>query len=194
MYINKENEHSSQKPHYGPVLNLKKDVPRRLHVEVLMSPEQEAKEDAEIPQVDRPDFDYFEYIPMAKAHLDDGGGAFVLSEESKDYYAFRKDWLNKITTGMKNLILIRVKGPSMEPTIGDDDIVMLDKGRKRIYDGCIYAIGLGGLIYIKRMMPLGAGGTVRIISDNPNFPNEDIDPCDLRILGQVIWFARELIK
>ena len=71
---------------------------------------------------------------------------------------------------------------------------MLDKGRKRIYDGCIYAIGIGDLIYIKRMMLLGGGGTVRIISDNPIFPSEDIDPCDLRILGQVIWFARELIK
>jgi phage repressor protein C with HTH and peptisase S24 domain len=147
-----------------------------------------------IPRWENPDLDYYDFIPMAEAHLSTGGGAFVLSESVKNYFAFRKDWLRKVATSVRNLVLMNVRGHSMEPTIQEGDTVLIDTGRKRIYDGCIYALGQGETVVIKRLELL-AGMRVRIISDNrTEFPPYEVPLRDLRILGQIIWYARELIK
>jgi phage repressor protein C with HTH and peptisase S24 domain len=37
-------------------------------------------------------------------------------------------------------------------------------------------------------------GRVRVISENRDeYPPYEVDQADLRIIGQVIWFARELV-
>ena len=136
---------------------------------------------------------YFDFVPMAEAHLSGGGGAFVLSEKFKEYYAFRKDWLRRIGTSPKRLVMMPIKGTSMQPTIMDGDVVMLDTGRRRIFDGQIYALGMGETIMIKRLENL-VGGRIRIIADNrTEFPPYEAEARDIRIIGQVIWFARELV-
>ena len=46
---------------------------------------------------------------------------------------------------------------------------------------------------IKRLETL-VGGHIRSISDNKQeFPPYEAPAADLRIIGQVIWFARELV-
>jgi len=150
--------------------------------------------DMAIPQWANPDPNLFDFIPMAEAHLSAGGGAFVLSEAFGDYYAFRKDWLRRIATSPKNTVLMPVRGASMWPTIQEGDVVMLDTGRCRIYDGCIYALGQDDTISVKRLERL-PGGRIRVISDNrTEFPAHEADLRAIRILGQVIWYARELVK
>lgn len=147
-----------------------------------------------IPEFENPDPEYFDVVPVAEAHLEAGGGAFIISENIWEYYGFHRDWLRKVTTNPRNVFLMNVKGPSMDPTIRDGDIIMVDTGRKRIYDGYIYALGIGQTIAIKRLETL-PGGRIRIISDNRNeFPPYEINAQDLRLLGQVIWTARELVK
>jgi phage repressor protein C with HTH and peptisase S24 domain len=131
---------------------------------------------------------------MAETHLSAGGGAFVISEGFKDLYAFRKDWLRRIATATANLILMRIMGDSMEPTIKDGDMVMIDKGRTRILSGMIYAIGVNDTINIKRVEAM-SGGLVRIISDNrEEYPSYEHPTDQIRILGQVVWFARQLVR
>lgn len=147
-----------------------------------------------IPEFESPNPEYFDVVPVTEAHLEAGGGSFVISEDIWEYYAFRKDWLKGVTTNPRNVFLMNVKGSSMDPTIRDGDIIMIDTGRKRIYDGYIYALGIGETIAIKRLETL-PGGRIRIISDNRSeFPPYEINAQDLRLLGQVIWTARELVK
>jgi phage repressor protein C with HTH and peptisase S24 domain len=147
-----------------------------------------------IPQWANPDPDLFDFVPMAEAHLSAGGGAFVLSEAFSDYYAFRKDWLRRIATSPKNAVLVQVRGASMWPTIQEGDVVMLDTGRHRIYDGCIYAMGQYDTISVKRLERL-ADGRIRVISDNrTEFPPYETGLEDIRILGQIVWYARELVR
>jgi phage repressor protein C with HTH and peptisase S24 domain len=130
---------------------------------------------------------------MAEAHLSGGGGAFVLSEKFKEYYAFRKEWLRRIATSVKRVVLMPIRGTSMQPTIMDGDVVMLDTGRTRIFDGQIYALSQADTIMIKRLENL-VGGRVRIISENrTEFPPYEAEARDIRIIGQIIWFARELV-
>jgi len=147
-----------------------------------------------VPAWAAPDFGSFDHVPLVEAHLAVGGGAFVLSEDVKDYFAFQRDWLRRIATAPNNVFMMSVRGPSMEPTITDGDIVMVDIGRKRIYDGYIYGLGIGETIAIKRLESLPEG-MIRILSDNRReYPPYETNAQDLRILGQVIWYARELVK
>lgn len=144
--------------------------------------------DVYIPAWSPPDFSYFKFIPMAESELSAGGEAFVLSKKYDELFAFHKNWLiNKATYG-RSVVLMTVKGDSMEPIIIDGDVVMIDKGRKSVHDGYIYALGIGETISIKRLYLL-PNGCCRVRSDNPEFESYEVDLKEIRILGQVIWRA-----
>jgi phage repressor protein C with HTH and peptisase S24 domain len=135
----------------------------------------------------------FDQIPLAEAELNAGGGSVVLSEGVKECYAFRKDWVAKIATSRQNLILMFVQGDSMEPVIMEGDIVMIDRGRTKIRTGRIYAVGVSDTVMIKRLELL-PDQKVNVISDNKGYSPYIIGCDTIRIIGQVIWFARELVK
>lgn len=143
-----------------------------------------------IPQWQNPDPEMFDYIPMAETQLSAGGGAFVISEEIEGYYAFRKNWLSRVASSTKNLVLMRVIGDSMSPTIQEDDTVMIDIGKKSIKEGMIYAIRFDSTIMIKRLT-FRPGGRILIISDNRHeYESYEADMRDLHIIGQIIFFCR----
>jgi phage repressor protein C with HTH and peptisase S24 domain len=146
-----------------------------------------------IPGGQDPDPEMFDYVPMAEATLSAGGGCFVLSEEMQGYYAFRKDWLSRVASSTKNLVLMRVQGRSMDPTIQDRDTVMIDTGRRDIKEGMIYALRTDSTIMIKRLS-FRIGGRVLIISDNrAEYDPYEADTKDLHVIGQVIFFCRSFI-
>lgn len=135
----------------------------------------------------------FNYIPMVEAKLSAGGGAFVESEGVQGYYAFRKDWLRRVATSVKDLVLMRVIGDSMSPTIQKNDTVMVDTGRKDIKEGEVYAIRYDHTIMIKRLV-FRPEDKIRVISDNKSeYEPYEVKTTDLHIIGQVIFFSRMLI-
>ncbi|MBU0946603.1 MAG: helix-turn-helix domain-containing protein [Proteobacteria bacterium] len=147
-----------------------------------------------IPQWEHPDPDMFHYVPMAKTKLSAGGGSFVLSEDISDYYAFRKIWLNRVASSPKHVVLMGVQGNSMSPTILDKDTVMIDTGRMEIIEGMIYAIRIDHTIMLKRLTHR-PGGIVNVISDNKEeFETYQAKRKDIHIIGQIIFFNRDLIS
>lgn len=147
-----------------------------------------------IPQWQCPDPEMFDYIPMAEAQLSAGGGCFVLSEDVEGYYAFRKNWLNRVASSAKNLVLMRVQGGSMHPTIQDGDTVMIDTGRVAVKEGMLYALRFDSTIMIKRLA-FRPGGRIQIVSDNrQEYDPFEADLKDLHIIGQVIFFCRTFVS
>jgi len=143
-----------------------------------------------IPQWQNPDPEMFDYIPMAETQLSAGGGAFVISEEIEGYYAFRKSWLSRVASSTKNLVLMRVMGDSMSPTIQEDDTVMIDIGKKSIKEGMLYAIRFDSTVMIKRLA-FRPGGRILIMSDNRlEYESYEAELRDLHIIGQIIFFCR----
>lgn len=134
----------------------------------------------------------FDLIPLVEPTLSAGNGAIVYHEDVVEKYAFRRDWLSKAITGKRNAVLMMVEGDSMEPLICDGDMVMIDQGRKDLRTGKIYAVGIEDVIMIKRVEIVP--GQIFLKSDNPIYSNIEVDPAELRVIGQVIWFARELVK
>lgn len=147
-----------------------------------------------IPRWQNPDPEMFDYIPMAEATLSAGGGCFVLSENMEDYYAFRKSWLSRVATSAGNLVLMRIHGNSMAPTLEDNDTAMIDTGRRDIKEGMVYAIRVDSSIMIKRLS-LRVGGKALIISDNrQEYEPYEAQMKDLHIIGQVIYFCRTFVS
>lgn len=146
-----------------------------------------------VPRWENPDHQMFDYIPMAEAQLSAGGGCFVLSEDIEGYYAFRKTWLSRVASSAKNLVLMRVQGGSMHPTIQDGDTVLIDTGRLSIKEGMLYALRFDETIMIKRLS-FRPEGRVLIISDNRSeYDPYEADIKNINIIGQVIFFSRTFV-
>lgn len=86
---------------------------------------------------------------------------------------------------------IRVDGKSMLPTLMPDEYVIIDIGQKRYVGDGLYVVNYGGNLLVKRLqyIPLN-GGTIEIISDNPEYKSYKLvmndDQTSLYIVGRVI--------
>lgn len=131
------------------------------------------------------------FIKQINGNISAGGG--LSPDNSSDMLlAFRKEWL--IRKGDPyNMSLIRISGDSMEPTLLSGDIVLVDHSRKSIEsNGGIYAISIDHEILIKRLHILYQDSKINVISDNKQYPPQEIDSDKIFINGKVIWYAREL--
>lgn len=118
-----------------------------------------------------------------------GHGALVGHELVVDRLSFPPGYLAKITRSHpKNLAIIGVKGKSMEPTLSDDDIVMVDLSKTDLsYDGLFVVRDGGDSLLVKRISRGSRRGTVLLVSDNPQYPNQERAVEDIEVVGKVIW-------
>lgn len=136
----------------------------------------------------------FDLVPMVETRLSAGNGCFVLSENVEGYYAFRKSWVRSVAASARDLVLMRVDGDSMNPTIRSGDTVMIDASRRTIIEGQVFALRVDDTIMIKRLS-YRPGGRVLVGSDNrQEFDPYEVDLADLHVLGQIIFFSRVLIN
>lgn len=131
----------------------------------------------------------FALLPRHDVRAPAGGGV-LRSPQVVDVLAFRADWIRH-TLGLDpgDLALIAATGDSMRPTIKHGDLLLLDLTAGHVRDDAIYALDVGGALLVRRIQAL-AGGGMRVISDNPAYPPEELaahDAGHLRILGRVVW-------
>lgn len=82
-------------------------------------------------------------------------------------------------------------GDSMMPTLMDSDLLLIDASERdlRVADK-IWAVAYCGAGMIKRLRPTRDG--VRILSDNPNVPDDTAYDGELHILGRVVGIVRKM--
>jgi phage repressor protein C with HTH and peptisase S24 domain len=133
--------------------------------------------------------DEYTYIPQVNGKISAGKG--VVPENAVEMrVAFRKEWIAR-KGNAKNMVLIKISGDSMDPTLLNGDLVLVDRGRNYFEpQGGIYAIALDDVIMIKRVQLVG--DYARIISDNKMYEPFEVKADRIKINGKVIWFAREL--
>ncbi len=132
-------------------------------------------------------------IPMAEAILSAGTGSLETSGKMGREYAFRRDFILR-KGNPANMVLMRVRGDSMQPEVMDKDMVLLDQSKIRLQPGPIFAVGIEEAIYLKRvdMLP----GQIVLKSVNPAYDPIYIDMGEqmgdlFRVIGQVLWVCRE---
>jgi len=133
----------------------------------------------------------FVLLPRYEVRAAAGGGAVVSSEQIVDHLAFKTDWVrHTLRRNPANLILIEAMGDSMEPTIADGDLLLVDTTEGKVRDNAIYALSVDGDLIVKRVQRAIASGGVTIISDNPRYQPQQLDAREvtqLRVIGQVCW-------
>ncbi|MFO6448648.1 helix-turn-helix transcriptional regulator [Erythrobacter sp. NE805] len=136
-------------------------------------------------------------VEIASIDLNFGlGAAFMDSEiveHAADTMLFPRDWLRSITRSPpERLYWAKGLGNSMEPTIGDGDVILIDRSAAGSSFGDLYwAIAYGQTGMIKRLRPM-PDGSVKILSDNPNVPPEIAHDGELHVFGRVIAVVRRI--
>ena len=120
------------------------------------------------------------------------GGAYADGEVESSVLHFPRAWLETITrTPPTMLTFARGRGDSMQPTILDGDIVLLDRSMNRVFEqDAIWALTVGEIAMIKRLRM--RGGRVHMLSDNDRIPPDDADVEDVNIVGRVIFIGRRI--
>ena len=135
--------------------------------------------------------DGFTLVEKKKGAISAGHG-LARSDEVDFRLAFREDWLNKFG-GSEQLFVMRVEGDSMEPTLMENDVVLINKNARDINaGGGIYAINWKGALLVKRMQFNPQSGEIKIKSDNPQYDSLIVNPADIQVEGKVIWYGREM--
>lgn len=149
---------------------------------------------SQVPVRRKDDLPGFTLVPRLDVQASAGNGAVALSEEPIDFLAFQENWLRARHINPKYARVLTAKGDSMEPTIRDGDILLVDTSIDRVRDNSIYIVVYNGLVLVKRMHGK-FDGAMTLISDNAMYPPETIAPYDvpsLHVAGRVMWFGRSI--
>ena len=117
------------------------------------------------------------------------GGTYIdRPGEPVEMVPFVKEWLRSRVAGrLDQVMLLAGKGDSMDPTLKDGDIVLVDQSQKVVRDAdLIWAFDYGDVGMIKRLRrkPRGAGYVVQ--SDNKLVEPFNATEDEIRIVGRVI--------
>ncbi|WP_447077714.1 helix-turn-helix domain-containing protein [Shewanella algae] len=142
-----------------------------------------------------PDFmDEFALIPGYRIQVSAGNGSLNPDQlEPVRHLAFRRKWLTYRGFNEKDLAVVWAKGDSMEPTINNNDTLVVHLGRNKPADGHIYIFRNGDELFVKRYQSML--GTWRLISDNAFYSPLDIakqDQHQFEVVGQVVHIAKDI--
>lgn len=136
------------------------------------------------------DCDYVK-IPIV-AVVGAGGGANPHLEATDRAINFPVEIFRKLTCANPDYVdAMEVLGDSMSPTLNHGDLVLIDTQSLEVSSG-IYVLVFEGNIFVKRL--IWVGKKIKIISDNPAYPTEDIGSTDLdfRVLGKVFYICQKI--
>ncbi len=136
----------------------------------------------------------FAFIPGYRIQVSAGHGSLNPDQlKPTRHLAFRRKWLKFRGFNEKDLAIVWAKGDSMEPTIHNNDTLVVNMVRKKPSDGHIYIFRNGDELFVKRYQSML--GTWRLISDNSFYSDLDIpkeEQHQFEVVGQVIHIAKDL--
>ena len=147
------------------------------------------------------------FVPCLEGRVTAGPDGGILCEEPDDFYPFKRWWVEKLVGQGRDhaaaLVLVRVQGDSMMPTINPGELILVDSWeaeRLEVRSGRIYLVRMpDGYLAVKRLMLNIRKEWARLVclSDNPSYkPFEfDLDPeygITWHVLGRVRWVGREV--
>ena len=117
------------------------------------------------------------------------------TEDTVGFLAFQASWLAKKGINPDCARVLTAKGDSMEPTIRDGDVLLVDTSIDSLINHGIYVLVYAGLVLVKRVTKR-MDGSVLIRSDNREAYDDEIVAADathdLIIAGRVMWFGRTM--
>jgi phage repressor protein C with HTH and peptisase S24 domain len=130
------------------------------------------------------ELDYIHITPSC------GRGTVVLDEADVTPVRIGKEVIKDIwkVSSPEVLKLFKASGDSMENTIEDGNILLVDTSRTDYHNGGIYVLTINNDWFVKRLR-LKINGDLEIISDNPKYDPEILKPntdIEINVVGRVI--------
>lgn len=125
-----------------------------------------------------------------------GVGSYINEGQEQDYITLSKFWVKnflKASTNPENLLVVFSCGDSMEDTINDGDMLLVDKSQKEIRNG-IYLVRYNNELFVKRIQ-VYPHEKVELISDNPKVKPIEVNKFDMdsiQVIGRVVWNGSKL--
>jgi len=136
----------------------------------------------------------FTLVPRLDVQASAGAGRVTIGEDPLEYLAFQSTWLRSRNINPAFARILTARGDSMEETIRDGDVLLVDTSINRIRDNTIYVIVYGDMVLVKRVHGR-LNGSLQLISDNPRYPAEEVSAGEieqLHVAGRVMWFGRSI--
>lgn len=148
----------------------------------------------------------YELVPLISSWVTGGPQGEILYEGITDKYPFKRWWIERLVGRSPErkgaLLLVRVRGDSMVPTIGPGEVILVDTSeaeRLDIRTGQIYLVKQpDGGVAVKRLALSERGERLRLIciSDNPTRKPFEFELDTGRriqdyVLGRVRWAGKE---
>lgn len=134
-------------------------------------------------------------VPGLNVRASAGAGAIASPDEQlADVVAFRKDWLARLGINPRFARAIFAHGDSMEPTINDGDLLLVDESINHIVDHGIYVVVYQGMVIVKRVQ-MRRDGTLLLKSDNARYEAEEVPKGEIeqiQVAGRVRWYGRTI--
>ncbi len=118
------------------------------------------------------------------------GGTFIGPDVDETVLHFPRAFIESITLSPPvSLTWARGRGDSMFPTIGDGDLVLIDRSNRTPREqDALWALTVGEMAMIKRLRVRGE--TVTILSDNDRVPPDQAHADEVNIVGRVVFVGR----
>lgn len=133
-------------------------------------------------------------VQVAEIDLSYGmGGTFLDGPVGSETRNFSRAWLRNITDSPPEVLFwARGQGDSMEKTIKDGDILLIDRGQNTVRTAdLIWAFAFGEIGMVKRLRPM-PDGSLKILSDNDAVPQETAVDGEVHIVGRVVAIVKRV--
>lgn len=141
-----------------------------------------------IRSADKDDTDFVQ-IPMVKLRLEAGVTGFQTEPERRDggTVGMRRQWMERNGFNPAHLLAIQVRGASMEPSLYEDDIVVINIADTRLVDSHVYAFNYEGEAVVKRLSR--DAGMWWLTSDNLDqrkYHRKSVNGNECIVIGRVV--------
>ncbi len=126
---------------------------------------------------------------MVKLRLQAGVTGFQTEPDRRDggTLGMRRNWIERNRYDPAKLIAIQVQGSSMEPSLYEDDIVVINVADTKLVDGSVYAFNYEGEAVVKRLSR--DAGMWWLTSDNPDqrkYHRKSVQGDECIVIGRVV--------
>lgn len=137
--------------------------------------------------------DDFADVPRIDTCAAAGDGCELCLEEEVGSLKFRRDFLRSIGVSESNATVITVRGASMEPTIADGAMLLVNRANREPHPGAIYVFHVrGNGLVVKRVVKKGEHWMARSDNDDRQaFPDFGFDE-GATLIGRAVWMGAKL--